>query len=161
PTGRIGWNRIGVRPSTSIASSRARSPPSCRVNSRQNMSLSSISRPPVRLAPPCRRRCLHWPTRVLSEWGFAALSDAVIIVDEALTASLLGCCQRKGKYSMGREAYRSGVQATDLQSVAGILAGIIGTESVLIEAVAESALAAWCRRRKPSSRYSGRVGSDF
>jgi hypothetical protein len=29
--------------------------------------LSSISRPPVRLASPCRRRCWHWLTRSLSE----------------------------------------------------------------------------------------------
>ena len=54
---------------TSIASSKARSPPSCRCNSRQNISLSSISRLPVRLASPCRRCCWHWPTRLLSE-GF-------------------------------------------------------------------------------------------
>jgi hypothetical protein len=29
--------------------------------------LSSTSRPPVRLVSPCRRRCLHWPTRSLNE----------------------------------------------------------------------------------------------
>ena len=51
------------RPSTSIASSKARSPPSCRCKRRQNMSLSSISRPPTRLASLCRRRCSQWPTR--------------------------------------------------------------------------------------------------
>ena len=53
----------GGRPAMWIASSRERCRPSCRCRRRQNMSSWSISRPPVRLASLCRRRCSHWLTR--------------------------------------------------------------------------------------------------
>ena len=49
--------------STSAASSKARSQPTCRSSSRPNSSLSSISRPPRRSASTFRRPCSPAPTR--------------------------------------------------------------------------------------------------
>ena len=47
-----------ARPATSIASSRARSPPTCRCRRRPSTSWRSTSRPPRRSASPCRRPLL-------------------------------------------------------------------------------------------------------
>ena len=52
-----------ARPATSIASSRARSRPTCRCRRRPSTNWSSISRPPRRSASTCRRRCSPAPTR--------------------------------------------------------------------------------------------------
>ena len=49
--------------STPAASSRARSPPTCRCCRRPSSSSSSISRPPRRSASTCRRPCSPAPTR--------------------------------------------------------------------------------------------------
>ena len=53
----------GMPPATSIASSKARSPPICRSRRRPNTSWRSTSRPPRRSASTCRRRCSPAPTR--------------------------------------------------------------------------------------------------
>ena len=52
-----------TRGNMSIASSRARSPPTCRCRRRPSTNWSSISRPPKRSASTCRRRCSPAPTR--------------------------------------------------------------------------------------------------
>jgi ABC-type uncharacterized transport system substrate-binding protein len=62
-TGLISSTSTDVRPATSTASSRARSPPTCRCRRRPSMSWSSTSRPPRRSASTCRRLCLRAPTR--------------------------------------------------------------------------------------------------
>jgi ABC-type uncharacterized transport system substrate-binding protein len=54
---------IGAPALTSIASSRAPIPASCRSSSRPSSSWRSISRPRGRLASPCRSRCRPPPTR--------------------------------------------------------------------------------------------------
>ena len=55
--------RIVRSASMPVASSRARSPPTCRCCSRPSSSWSSTSRPPRRSASTCRRRCSPAPTR--------------------------------------------------------------------------------------------------
>ena len=60
---RIWPTSTGARPITSIASSRARSRPTCRCRRRPNSSSSSTSRPRRRSASTCRRRCSPAPTR--------------------------------------------------------------------------------------------------
>src|SRR5262249_11664550 len=54
---------IGLPPATSIASSKARSLPTCRCTRRPSTSWSSISRPPRRWALRCRPACSPAPTR--------------------------------------------------------------------------------------------------
>jgi putative ABC transport system substrate-binding protein len=56
-------DQSGVRPVTSIASSRARSRPTCRCRRQPNTSWSSTSRPPRRSASRCPPRCSLAPTR--------------------------------------------------------------------------------------------------
>jgi putative ABC transport system substrate-binding protein len=58
------WSiNIDARPVTSTASSKARSPPTCRCRRRPSTSWSSISRPPRHSGSKCRRRCSPAPTR--------------------------------------------------------------------------------------------------
>jgi putative ABC transport system substrate-binding protein len=61
--GLILLTNFGARPVMSIASSRAKSPPTCRCKRRPDMSLRSISRLPRLLASKCRRRSSPAPTR--------------------------------------------------------------------------------------------------
>ena len=61
--GQIWLTNFGARPAISIASSRARSPPTCRCRHRRSTSWSSTSRPRRRSASKCRRCCSRAPTR--------------------------------------------------------------------------------------------------
>ena len=63
PMGRISSNSTGAQPATSIASSRARSRPTCRCRRLPNSSWRSTSRPPKRSASKYRRCCSREPTR--------------------------------------------------------------------------------------------------
>ena len=60
---RIRSTSIAGRPATSIASSGARSPPTCRSKRRPSTSCRSISKPPRHLASPCHQHCWPAPTR--------------------------------------------------------------------------------------------------
>ena len=56
-------DRTAARPATSIASSRARSRPTCRYRHRPSTRRQSTSRPPRHSASKCRQRCSPAPTR--------------------------------------------------------------------------------------------------
>ena len=63
PMDLISSTNIGRRPATSIASSRARSQPSCRYRRRPSTSLRSTSRRQKPSASPCRPLCSRAPAR--------------------------------------------------------------------------------------------------
>jgi putative ABC transport system substrate-binding protein len=62
-TGRTQSTPTDARRAILIASSRARSPPTCRCRRRPSMNWSSTSKPPRGSVSTCRRACWHAPTR--------------------------------------------------------------------------------------------------
>ena len=63
PMGLTGSISSDARPATSIASSRAKSRPTCQYRPRRNTGSQSTSRPPRHSASKSRRRCSRAPTR--------------------------------------------------------------------------------------------------